>query len=539
MMLLALFVVGMLCLGVAELTIASMKRTKSDRDEQVCVQAAQAGLEHTISRAFTALAGHGGSFVSTTYSDMGSVLSPIAPGVTATSSVQPQSDNQYAYITSTATVRRFTKSFRTLIKARDVGIWNNAIFAGVGASGQAINGNVQIRGSVHVLGDGEPYVDAAGIGTYFSGDPFTDVNHNGVWDPGEPYTDRLGVGHYVGPDPFNDLNGNGIYDPPLTQTSLDDTLSGTAYIGNNYYGIPSSLSTVIPSAPQINGVETLSAEVRAKHGQISISGNASIGSSTPVNGGLDKSTVDGMYVNDGYTGTDGASHVFSDNGTTNTYDLGNLGMTFPILSGIGAQSYTDKTGTTWPNLSTYYQSRALQVDLSSIVSTSSAFSYGPDAYGNSISFVPATKTTNAVLTVNGIVEVTGNLQIGTKDTITYTGNGTIYSPQNINIDGNFVPAAGLTFPTTTTVGIVAKGNLNLATGNGSAQLTLAGAFYAQDTIVSAKQNNVAGTFVASYFNMGTNVPAIFQVPSLPQHMPPGMPGDQHYFTLKVTSWRER
>lgn len=77
------------------------------------------------------------------------------------------------------------------------------------------------------------------------------------------------------------------------------------------------------------------------------------------------------------------------------------------------------------------------------------------------------------------------------------------------------------------------------TGNGSAQLKMAGAFYAMGTIVSRKQNQIAGTFVGSYFDMGTNVPNIYQVPSLVYNMPPAMPGDNNIFALRTRSWRER
>jgi hypothetical protein len=45
--------------------------------------------------------------------------------------------------------------------------------------------------------------------------------------------------------------------------------------------------------------------------------------------------------------------------------------------------------------------------------------------------------------------------------------------------------------------------------------------------------------VANFYDMGTNVPNIYQVPSLPQNMPPAMPGDKNYYTLKVKSWRQR
>ena len=79
----------------------------------------------------------------------------------------------------------------------------------------------------------------------------------------------------------------------------------------------------------------------------------------------------------------------------------------------------------------------------------------------------------------------------------------------------------------------------LAAGSGSSQLSMAGAFYAQGTIVSRKQNQIAGTFVANFYDMGTNVPNIYQVPALPRNMPPAMPGDKNYYTLKIRSWRQR
>lgn len=70
----------------------------------------------------------------------------------------------------------------------------------------------------------EPFID----GDRSRGEPFTDINKNGVWDDnyerplggtGEPFTDLSGDSKYQGPDdpwvpgiPFDDLNGNGVYD---------------------------------------------------------------------------------------------------------------------------------------------------------------------------------------------------------------------------------------------------------------------------------------------------------------------------------------
>ncbi len=70
----------------------------------------------------------------------------------------------------------------------------------------------------------EPYVD----GDHSLGEPFTDVNNNGVWDAslpgydfGEPFEDVSTNSRYDGPNdswlpgiPYQDLNGNGVYDYP-------------------------------------------------------------------------------------------------------------------------------------------------------------------------------------------------------------------------------------------------------------------------------------------------------------------------------------
>lgn len=535
--LLAMMVILIGTLGVSSFAVSGMKRATNEQKNIQAFEAAQAGLEQAITVAYANLPSTNGVFVQASY-DLSDTLAPITGGGVVTATVAPNANNLYAWVTATAIVNGKTKSVRSLISEHNVGIWNNAIFAGSGASGQAVNGNVSIAGSVHILGDGEPFIDLNGNGVRDAAEAFTDLNHNGVWDPGEPYVDSNGDGVYTAAEPYNDTNGNGIYDPPMTMTNLDTAFSGTGSITNNYAQMPLALQSLVPNAPMFNGVQTLSAEVRDKHGKIGLSGNAYIGQAGVVSGGTMKGPVDGTFVTDGWGGNQGASSVTSDNGTSNPYDLGGLGIQFPIIGGIGAQTYVAKDGTTWANQETYFTNRSLNCPVTTILSTTTAFSYGPDAYGNSISFTPAGKNTTAKLTVNGVVNFSPSLQIGTKDSIYYSGNGTLYS-QNISIDGNLLPAAGSVFPTTARIGLVAKQNMYLACGNGSAQLSLAGAFYAQGMIRSAKQNQIAGTFVANFFDLGTNVPNIYQVPSLPYNMPPAMPGDKSYYTLKIQGWRER
>lgn len=357
-----------------------------------------------------------------------------------------------------------------------------------------------------------------------------DTNGDGVWNSAEPY---------------NDSNRNGIYDPPLTQTDMNSSFSGRGYIGNNYSGMPSDLESLVPTAPRINGIETLGTEVRAKHGRISIDGTASVGDDGVIDGGTSKSTVDGSFVSDGYTGNQGTRNVFSDNGTNNAYDVGNLGIKFPLISGIGAPEYVDGQGTTWPTQESYLDNRSLLLNMSSITPTTAAFSYGPDRYGNAIAFVPEVRrggrvTRPATLTINGLVKVNGNLTLGAGSSeIRYVGSGTMYASGDIGVRTNLLPLDGTLFPTGTRLGLIAKGNMNLATGSGDAQMKMAGAFYAQGRITSAKQNQIAGTFVGNFFDMGQNVPNIYQVPTLPYNMPPGMPGDVLYFSLRTDSWRAR
>lgn len=536
-----LFVLLSLGLGLAATTTNTLTRAVRETRFQHAFDVAQAGLEYAVSLAYDAAEANHGDFVSADL-DLTDTLEPLGlqAGDQVQATVRPGPAGFVAWVTCTATVRGFTRSLRTSVATKDVSIWNNAIFAGTGAAGRAINGNVDIRGSVHILGDGENYSDLNGNGRWDGAESFTDSNRNGVWDPGEPFIDANGDGIWNSAEPYNDTNANGIYDPPLTTTELSTTLGGTAYIGNNYSGMPSDLRALVPAPPVVGGIQTLGTEVRVKHGLVSISGSATIGTNAIVDAGLSKNSVDGVYVNDGFTGNKGAAGVFSDNGTSNAYDLGHLDMGFPVVSGIGAEPYRDAGGTVWSTQEDFLEARSLNVPLAAIRNSTGAFSCGPDAYGNRISFTPGTKSSPAVLEVSGIIRFPGDLQLGdSKGTIIYRGSGTLYSRRDINVSANLLPAPGQVFPTTTRLGLLAMRNIGLATGSGDAQLSMAAAFYAQGRITSAKQNQIAGTFVANFFDMGTNVPNIYQVPELRRNLPPGMPGDKPYVTLRIRTWRER
>jgi hypothetical protein len=74
-------------------------------------------------------------------------------------------------------------------------------------------------------------------------------------------------------------------------------------------------------------------------------------------------------------------------------------------------------------------------------------------------------------------------------------------------------------------------------GPGAPELSLMGAFYAQNKIEVHKPNAIAGALVSNYFEI-TQVPSIYQVPTLAENLPPGMPGGTRWsaFYWKKLNW---
>jgi len=369
-------------------------------------------------------------------------------------------------------------------KMGELSIWDNAIFAGRGQSGKAINGNVDIRGSVHILGtEGTVAVEALDI-------------------------------------------------------------TGTAGIGNNYEGMDSDLRSRIKDPPT-NGLgdQTLNAKLRVKHGIVNLSGTATVGD-PDVSGNSYKETLDGVYVDNGgddsFGGNQGADNVYSDNGKEQPYDFGEGTFTFPTLDDdyINPDDGASSPGYSYKN---YYDDNGLKItNISSISSDTESFHYpdpegpdtGPDVNGNYINWDQETQT----LTISGIIviDVDGiDFAIGKKnDSIEYYGTGTIVSKGNISVNSNLL--AKEEFPTDA-LGLLAYNNINLVENS---QLIMTAAFYAQNQITSSKQNQIAGTFVSDYFNMTGQVPSIFQVPDLIENIPPGMPGATVTYTIHTSNWHE-
>ncbi|MCE5323609.1 hypothetical protein LLG46_09885 [bacterium] len=434
--------------------------------------------------------------------------------------------------TATQAGASVTKKIKVVVSfnRENVNVWNNAIFGGVGQSGKSINGNVAIHGSVHLLGDGEDFTDVDGDGHWDSGETYTDSNHNGQYDLGEPYTDTDGDGHRDGLEPFYDDNGNGIRDPALTVTDMASEISGNANIGNNYSSMPTTLKSLVPTLEQeaYGGemVDTLEAKLRVKHGTVNISGSATVGEPNAT-GDTNKETVDGVYVSDGFGGNAGSANVYSDNGYAHGYDLGDGVVSLPI---IDRGSYTSDS-TTYSTYLAYLYANATVYSgdlnitkgtVKSITGTNGSLSI--DSAGN--------------MTISGIVYVTGDITFGpSKSTIVYSGSGLLVSPGSSYIHCNLLPKTN--FPKSDVLGLCCGDKVELATGSGDAQLTMAIAMYAQHQIISSKQNEIAGTMVTSFFSM-SNVPRLYQVPELANYLPAGVPGKDPIWiaSISIESWQE-
>lgn len=389
------------------------------------------------------------------------------------------------------------KTVDVRVEVRDLSVWNNAIFAGGSGTGLRINGNVKIAGSVHILGQG------------------------------------------LGP----------------AGTAAD--FGGNAGIINWYDGIDGIFAGKLPN---INP-PTLDAEVRVKEGQILMNSGASrVGNSSSdgVPAGI-KRRLDGIYNNYGFAGSFGDTYVYSDNGVYAKYDLpADYNIPFPSLTGPRPDGL----------LGTYenYLDASSWDPVTAGVLPGSAVSGGSNLtiYGNTASFDVtdgisrlAWDSISQTLTVQGIIRTPGAITLGgttgpTKiTTIMYTTGGvggTLYAKQagadwsesgtsgahqvSITVNSDLLPVG--VFPNGDTLGLLAKDRLVMA----RSQNHVAAAVFAENQVKITKQYQVVGAVVTRFFDLGAQVPSVYQMPNLVRYLPPGMPGGKILNFVKILSWRE-
>jgi hypothetical protein len=449
----------------------------------------------------------------------------------------------YKTLTSGGSSQEGRGAVQVMVKRRrnPLNIWDNIIFAGSGQAGNAISGNVSLHGSVHILGEGEPFTDGNGNGVWDDADQYVDGNGNGQWDPGELLTvDTDGDGVWDPAEPYQDSNGNGQYDGTLTVWDLAFDVIGTSGMYNNYTNINAALSSRLPSidTTTFNGevVNTLDSELRVKHGKVALSGIATIGFPDESGGSPQiKETVDGCYVTDGWGGNQGTANVYSDNGTTEEYDLGDE-MSFPVID----VPYTDpNTGIEYSTYLDYLSNNALVISGDLLLKPGVSVAEQSNAHG-SISM-----DASGNLDIDGIVYVTGDILMEAGDggdkhnPILFDGRGTLVSQGKTDISTHVLSKGQ--FCTDDVIGFISATDINIGCGSGDAELDIMGAFYAQYKITNKKQNQLAGAMVSNYFQID-NVPDLFHTPAIVENLPPGMPGGVtiNIYTYRVVpgTWRE-
>jgi len=391
-------------------------------------------------------------------------------GGSYTAQLKNDTSSDAIWIKVTGTLGDSTQTIQVYAKITNIFPWNNAIFAGAGASGAMVNGNVDIRGSVHILGTG------------------------------------------------------------LSSTDYAVDLGGTAeLVGNNYSGLSSSLEAKVPALPTtiVNGetVSTLNSKLRVKQGKVGLSGGATVGEAD-VPGNSTKETIDASFVTNGFGGSQGTGSVYSDNGWSNGYDLGDT-VTFPSLS----DPYQ-----TYATYQAYLQDKALVIsDAAALAQLASVTPVSNFSYSGPNGSISMDGSGN--MAISGIVYIDGgNLNMsksGSNKTITYSGTGSILVEGNAQIDLNLVTNGDDSFPTN----IMAIMTPNEIGFNG-ANIDVMGLFYAEDEINIEKQTDVMGTIVSNYFDMGTNVPSIFQVPDTINNLPPGLIGQDSIWYMTIVSWQK-
>ena len=453
--------------------------------------------------------------------------------------LDPASDNnRRVYIRSESnTLFGSRKVIEVLVEGylpKDVSVWNNGIFSGSGQAGKIIKGKVIISGSVHLLGE-----NSSGVQTV------------------------------------------GYADTAVDLEILD--LSGKARISNNYYGLVTGLLDKIPDLT--NSSQSLNGIMRVKHGRVSLEGDSQIGA--PETTTSYKDTMDGVYIADGYSEPDDVNQVFTDKAgvynDTIPPDLQSQikmpSLSNEILPGVSYQNWLSTNSLHIPSLNIdfttgtattlFAKKGEIESNYPGTIITANTISGDftitrTDSNGNQHSF--SWTNSSKTLQVKGVVTVDGNLDLGdgrkTGGDITYitdptningttTVGSTIFANSDIAegsgkimIHNNVLPAGSKSFATPggETLAFVAKDKIEIALKDSDNDLTAAAAFFAENEIISAKKNDVAGTFVSNYINMGQNSPTIFQVPTLADNLPPGLPGSTKILippkTPKIISWRE-
>lgn len=356
---------------------------------------------------------------------------------------------------------------------RRLTVWDNALFGGSNQVGNSINGNIQVRGSMHIKGAPGKTVDMGGT--------------------------AFVLNHYRDADQNDNFDVDWVKLPPVPMVNFGGEV-----------------------------VQSLGAELRVEQGDVALSGSVVWGEQD-VTGNNFMEEVDGVYSD--------APIALSGSAEVNPVDEGPYdatGMPFPTLAD---PYYHAPTATNYATHRLFLDTNSLTIVENNISVDTPSFNHN-NAFG-SIDWNQATNT----MTIDGIVRVNGNLDLAKKnDPILYDGRGTLFAVGDVAIHDDVLPQDNYLQTGTMNydnLGIIADNDLDIATGGGETFVKVMAAMYAQNETTIRKQSRIAGAIVTLFFDMGNNVPRIFQAANLSANLPPGMPGgDPMLFVTgaDVTNW---
>jgi type II secretory pathway pseudopilin PulG len=437
-------------------------------------------------------------------------------------------------------------------------MWNNAVFAGNTAANATVRGRAQIRGSVHVLGEG------------------------------------------------------------LTSSDMALDISGSSGVGNTYKNLTGDVDPTGAGNPMrltTNNPPDLCATLRVKRGYVNVAGSAQVGFAESTNPDPFIDNMRGIFTNDGFVGGTLDSNVFSENGMDAAYDAGNT-FQFPYLDDLNPE-----TNVSWRDGMTEHalrlsvdpalddrsiypydgQSTAVEgeIYLTNDCFDTVLFEVPNDGtktafylrHGTTASFSCAKKrkapaggvdetlaeviwnvTPNELYVggTSGVINLRGgnlNITAGSPSgkLIGYRGEGIFFAEDmngaaggvggTIQLDINFLPVDGYaavvdegggynglsvsrrnTYPATAVLALVADNTL--VTDGAQKKFTVA--VYAQDNLLLKKQDVVAGSIVTPEFDAGTNVPTVLYVPNLAERLSDLLPGtSSRNFAVSNVSFSRR
>lgn len=407
-----------------------------------------------------------------------------------------------------------------------IGIWNNAVFAQSGAANARIQGRAEIRGGIHLLGEG------------------------------------------------------------LSSSSMALDVTGNFGLGNTYRNISPSLGVSGLRLSQPDPAD-LCATLRVRNGYIQMDGSANIGYPANTSPTDFIHNMRGIYTNHGIRGGTEGTNVFSENGMTARYDAGDY-IQFPNLddwrdnliknslvlsadpnkddrtllekisspndasepgyylssgcnnSVFGAPGSSEFKVDQKQNASANFSCRKYHVKSVSPLDYDMVVDVSWTRISNHVSEL-SIKGTGGVITFLGAdLKLTGGN--GSNDRIEYKGNGILFAEHaggtggNIKMEVDLLPASGETYPNTALTHLVARNRI-ISQG---AQKRFTVAMYAEKAVKITQQTLVAGGIVTKEFDAGSQVPTVLYVPNLAERLSRLMPGtDNMPYAVSNVAWRRR